>query len=55
MRYWELTLKALAAELNMYQAQSNEYKYEIERLGGEKKEKKRQFYEFKRKQQLMHE
>ena len=25
-------MKAMAAELNMYQAQVNEYKYEIERL-----------------------
>lgn len=25
-------MKAMASELNMYQAQVNEYKYEIERL-----------------------
>lgn len=46
-------LKAQAAELNMYQAQSNEYKYEIERLGGDLKEMKREYYEIKRREQLI--
>jgi len=46
-------LKAQAAELNMYQAQSNEYKYEIERLGGDLKERKREYYEIKRREQLL--
>lgn len=39
----------------MYQAQSNEYKYEIERLGGDVKEKKREYYEIKRREQLIKE
>jgi hypothetical protein len=46
-------LKAQAAELNMYQAQSNEYKYEIERIGGDLKERKREYYEIKRREQLI--
>ena len=37
----------------MYQAQSNEYKYEIERLGGDLKEMKREYYEIKRREQLI--
>jgi len=39
----------------MYQAKSNEYKYEIERMNGDYKEKKREFYEIKRREQLMQE
>lgn len=39
----------------MYQAQSNEYKYEIERLTADHKEKKREFYEIKRRDQLIRE
>ena len=45
--------QAFAAELNMYQAQGNEYKYEIERGNGDLKEKKREYYEIKRREQLM--
>ena len=37
----------------MYQAQGNEYKYEIERGNGDLKEKKREYYEIKRREQLM--
>ena len=45
----------MAAELNMYQAKSNEYKYEIERLTADLKEEKRQYYEIKRRDQLLRE
>ena len=38
-------MKAMAAELNMYQAQVNEYKYEIERLTRELLDMKRKYYE----------
>jgi hypothetical protein len=45
-------MKAMAAELNMYQAQVNEYKYEIERLTRELQDMKRKYYEQKRREQL---
>eukprot|EP00941_MAST-03F_sp_MAST-3F-sp1_P000155 g155.t1 len=45
-------MKAMASELNMYQAQSNEFKYEIERLLQELNDVKRKYYEQK-KQQMM--
>ena len=38
-------MKAMAAELNMYQAQVNEYKYEIERLTWELQDMKRRYFE----------
>ena len=37
-------MKAMAAELNMYQAQVNEYKYEIERLTRELQDMKTKVY-----------
>jgi predicted RNase H-like nuclease (RuvC/YqgF family) len=46
-------MKAMASELNMYQAQVNEYKYEIERLTRDLQDMKRRYYEQKRKEQLM--
>ena len=48
-------MKAMAAELNMYQAQVNEYKYEIERLTRELQDVKRKYYEQKRREQLIKE
>ncbi|CAM9179748.1 unnamed protein product, partial [Phaeothamnion confervicola] len=44
-------MKAMAAELNMYQAQVNELRYESERLGRELQDTKRKYYEDKRRQQ----
>lgn len=41
-------MKSMASELNMYQAQSNEYKYEIERLMQEVQDVKRKYYAQKR-------
>jgi len=46
-------MKGMAAELNMYQAQVNEYKYENERLGREMNELKRKYFESKKKEQAM--
>ena len=48
-------MKAMAAELNMYQAQVNEYKYEKERMIRELQELKRKYYEQRRKERLMKE
>jgi predicted RNase H-like nuclease (RuvC/YqgF family) len=48
-------MKAMAAELNMYQAQVNEYKYEIERLTRELQDMKRKYYEQKRREQMVRE
>eukprot|EP00937_MAST-01D_sp_MAST-1D-sp2_P001126 g1126.t1 len=45
-------MKAMASELNMYQAQSNEYKYEIERLGRDLQDVKKRYYETKRRDQM---
>jgi predicted RNase H-like nuclease (RuvC/YqgF family) len=45
-------MKAMASELNMYQAQVSEYKYEIERLTRDLQEMKRRYYEQKRKEQM---
>merc|ERR1711988_1839693 len=45
-------MKSMASELNMYQAQSNEFKYEIERLTRELRDVKRKYYEQKRREQL---
>lgn len=41
-------MKSMASELNMYQAQANEYKYEIERLMQEVQDVKRKYYAQKR-------
>ena len=43
-------MKAMASELNMYQAQVNEY--EIERLTRELTDMKRRYFEHKRREQL---
>merc|ERR1712072_388632 len=45
-------MKAMAAELNMYQAQVNEYKFEIERLTRELQDVKKKYFEQKRREQL---
>ena len=44
-------MKAMAAELNMLQAQVNEYRYEIERTTRELQDTKRKFFESRRKEQ----
>lgn len=41
----------MSSELNMYEAQVKEYKYEIERLAKELQEVKKKFYMQKRKEQ----
>jgi len=43
-------MKGMAAELNMYQAQVNEFKYENERLVREVNEVKRKYFESKKKE-----
>lgn len=48
-------MKAMASELNMFQAQVMEYKYEIERLSRELQDLKRKYYEQKRREQLARE
>ena len=48
-------MKGMAAELNMYQAQVNEFKYENERLVREMNETKRKYFEIKKKEQLTRE
>lgn len=45
-------MKALAAELNMLQAQTNEYRYEIDRITGELQDVKRKYLEQKKFLQL---
>merc|ERR1719181_459301 len=45
-------MKAMAAELNMYQAQVNEYKFEIERLTRELQDVKKKYFEQKRREQM---
>lgn len=44
-------MKRLASELNMYEAQSSEYKYEIERLARELQEIKKKYFIQKKKEQ----
>ena len=48
-----IQLKAMASELNMYQAQVNEFKYEQERVTRELTEMKRKYYQQKRKDKLL--
>jgi chromosome segregation ATPase len=48
-----IQMKAMASELNMYQAQVNEYKYDQERLSREVTELKRKYYVQKRKEKLV--
>ena len=45
-------MKAMASELNMYQAQVNEYKYQIERLTRDLNDIKRKYLEQRRREQL---
>merc|ERR1711865_121810 len=44
-------MKAMASELNMYQVQVNEYKFEIERLTRELQDVKKKYFEQKRREQ----
>ena len=46
------SMKAMASELNMYQAQVSESKYEMERLTRELQDVKRRYYEQKRRETL---
>merc|ERR1711998_772323 len=46
------SMKAMASELNMYQAQINEHRYEMERLTRELQDVKRKYYEQKRRETL---
>ncbi len=48
-------LKAMASELNMYQAQVNEYKFEQEKLSRELTEMKRKYYQQRKKEKLLEE
>ncbi|EDO42723.1 predicted protein [Nematostella vectensis] len=41
----------MASELNMYEAQVKEYKYEVERLAKELQDAKKKYYMQKRKEQ----
>merc|ERR1712014_478351 len=46
-------MKAMAAELNMYHAQLNDYKDEIERLTKELQVTKRRYFEHRHREQLV--
>mmetsp|Transcript_41061 Transcript_41061/g.98547 ORF Transcript_41061/g.98547 Transcript_41061/m.98547 type:complete len:200 (-) Transcript_41061:62-661(-) len=46
------SMKAMASELNMYQAQINESKYEMERVTRDLQDVKRKYYEQKRRETL---
>jgi chromosome segregation ATPase len=48
-------MKAMASELNMYQAQVNEYRYDVERLSRELQDVKQKYYQQKRKDQIARE
>jgi hypothetical protein len=43
----------MASEMNMYQAQVNEYRYDVERLNRELQDTKRKYYQQKRKDQIV--
>jgi FtsZ-binding cell division protein ZapB len=43
-------LQSMASELNMFQAESTEYKYEIERLARELQDTKKRYFDTKRKE-----
>lgn len=45
-------MKAMAAELNMFQARSNEHRYEIDKLTKESQDLKRKYFEQRRLEQL---
>ena len=46
------SMEAMASELNMYQAQINESKFEMERVTRELQDVKRKYYEQKRRETL---
>ena len=46
-------MKALASELNMCQAQVNEYRYENERVNRELQDVKKKYYQQRRKEQMI--
>ena len=48
-------MKAMASELNMCQAQVNEYRYEVERLNRELQDVKKKYYHQKRREQMISE
>eukprot|EP00026_Physarum_polycephalum_P011622 Phypoly_transcript_11859.p1 GENE.Phypoly_transcript_11859~~Phypoly_transcript_11859.p1 ORF type:complete len:166 (+),score=34.50 Phypoly_transcript_11859:638-1135(+) len=48
-------LKAMASELNMYQAQANEFKLQKESLNRDLQETKKKYFEQKKKDQLLKE
>lgn len=48
-------MKAMASELNLYQSQVNDGKYEIDKLSRELQDVKRKYYEQKRRDQLIKE
>uniref|UniRef100_A0A7S4IY97 Cilia- and flagella-associated protein 58 central coiled coil domain-containing protein n=1 Tax=Odontella aurita TaxID=265563 RepID=A0A7S4IY97_9STRA len=52
MKEKQRQMKAMAGELNMHQAQVNEYKYKIDLLNNELHDMKRKFFEQKRKEAL---
>lgn len=45
-------LKEMAGEINMYQAKTNQYKYDIERIVKEIQEIRRKYNEQKKREQL---
>ena len=45
-------LKEMAGEINMYQASTNQYKYDIERIVKEIQEIRRKYNEQKKREQL---
>ena len=46
-------MKAMAAELNMLQAQCNDYKYEVERVNRDLKDTKKKYFDQRRKEQAI--
>jgi len=49
--YDNLFLQSMSSELNMYESQVNEYKYEIERIARELVEVKKKYFMQKKKEQ----
>ena len=45
-------MKAMASELNMYQAQSSEYKYEVDKLTRDLGDVKKKYFDHKRRQEV---
>lgn len=46
-------MKALAAELNMFQAQANEYRYEVDKMTRENQDVKRRLFEQRKQEQAL--